>query len=245
MNNIPLKEEVLITPIRHSIWSNKWIDLSCLDHAYVNIHWTFWPATWQLQHAPFKPIFYYNVKNVPPKQEHLIIPTRYQNIQANKDEVAWLEKWQFSLILFKSKQATNTCSDHTHYLILFESHSTKSRALHPCGNPFNNTTQNGQICLNHARNIFNQPFDQQYNNWNTQHSCQSSHSTWITFCQHKSFSLSWYTIQTCQQKDSIWFDHTHVLFHATDCNALPFHMGSLVGWWGSPSLSLAHVKHSL
>ena len=99
-NNIPLKQEILITPIIHSNWSMNRMDLSCLDHAYVNFHWTFWPANWKLQHSPFKPIFCYDVKNLSQKQELLIIPIRYQNTPANKDEVALIKNgdfhWSFS-----------------------------------------------------------------------------------------------------------------------------------------------------
>ena len=210
-----------------------------------NFHWSFSRVNRQPMHAPITPIIWFYLNHILPNQELLILVATHSTAPLKMARFAWIMQGIFLTNLLTSNTTTETHHIHVKHSTQLDQHSTKPRAPHHFGNLFNCTTKTGQICLNHSSTIFNQPFDQQYNNWNTPHSCQSSHSTWITFCQHKSFSLSWYTIQTCQQKDSIWFDHTHVLFHATDCNALPFHMGSLVGWWGSPSLSLAHVKHSL
>ena len=79
------------------------------------------------------------------------------------------------------------------------------------------------------------------------HHIHVNHLTWLaqystnmraSHCPGTLFKLA-------NKKDNIWFDHTYVLFHATNCKAMPFHLGSSVEWWGSPSLSLAHMQHPL
>ena len=146
-----------------------------------NFHWSFSRVNRQPINAPITPIIWFNLTHILPSHELLILVATHSTAPLKMARFAWFMQGVFSTNLLINNTTAETHHIHVKHPTWLEQHSTKARAPHPYGNLFNCTTKTGQICLNHARTIFNQPFDQQYNNWNTPHSCQSSHSTWITF----------------------------------------------------------------
>ena len=146
-----------------------------------NFHWSFSRVNRQPINAPITPIIWFNLTIILPSHELLILVATHSTAPLKMARFAWFMQGVFSTNLLINNTTAETHHIHVKHPTRLDQHSTKPRAPDPYGNLFNCTTKTGQICLNHARIIFNQPFDQQYNNWNTPHSCQSSHSTWITF----------------------------------------------------------------